>query len=58
MEGVEAVQQQAREVLAAQQQASGAFFADVDQLCGQAADFLAELGKQVGASCSTCVCEF
>jgi hypothetical protein len=47
MEGVEVVQQQAREVLAAHQQASGAFFSDVDQLCGQATDFLAALGKQV-----------
>lgn len=50
MEGIESVQQQAGQVAASQQQACASFFSDVEQLCSNAAEYLAELSKQAWRS--------
>ena len=48
MEGIEVAQAAGAQVVADQQAACDAFFADIDQLCTHAAEYLAEMSQQVG----------
>lgn len=54
MEAVEAAQAQVQEVAASHQGGCDTFFADVDTLCRQAADYLAELSKHVRDAIRIC----
>ena len=47
MEGIEVAQAAGAQVVADQQAACDAFFADIDQ-CTHAAEYLAEMSQQVG----------
>ena len=68
MEGIEVAQAAGAQVVADQQAACDAFFADIDQLCTHAAEYLAEMSHrnmyprfrqyQVGAAAATDAVKF